>query len=72
MERLRPLCSGIERAYCCWSSCHKSPLWLSRVEPSTLLLDLVPSDYFLFRLLKTLLWGKMFSSDEEVVDAVYA
>ena len=32
--------------------------------------DLAPSDYFLFRVTKKFLWGKRFSSDEEVKEAV--
>jgi len=32
--------------------------------------DLAPSDYFLFRDMKKFLWGKGFSSDEEVKEAV--
>jgi len=32
--------------------------------------DLAPSDYFLFRVMKKLLRGKRFSSDEEVKEAV--
>jgi transposase len=32
--------------------------------------DLAPSDYFLFRVMKKFLWGKRFSSDEEVKEAV--
>jgi histone-lysine N-methyltransferase SETMAR len=32
--------------------------------------DLAPSDYFLFQVMKKFLWGKRFSSDEEVKEAV--
>jgi histone-lysine N-methyltransferase SETMAR len=32
--------------------------------------DLAPSDYFLFRVMKKILLGKRFSSDEEVKEAV--
>src|SRR5215475_6155686 len=32
--------------------------------------DLAPSDYFLFRVMKKFLRGKLFSSDEEVKEAV--
>jgi histone-lysine N-methyltransferase SETMAR len=32
--------------------------------------DLAPSDYFLSRVVKKFLWGKRFSSDEEVKEAV--
>jgi len=32
--------------------------------------DLAPLDYFLFRVMKKFLWGKRFSSDEEVKEAV--
>jgi len=32
--------------------------------------DLAPSDYFLFQVTKKFLWGKRFSSDEEVKEAV--
>jgi len=32
--------------------------------------DLAPLDYFLFRVMKKYLWGKRFSRDEEVKEAV--
>ena len=32
--------------------------------------DLAPSDYFLLRVMKNILWFKRFSSDEEVKEAV--
>jgi hypothetical protein len=54
------------------NSGHCENLWLPRVESSTLLLNLVPSDYFLFSLFRTLLWGKIFSRDEKLEDAVSA
>jgi hypothetical protein len=40
-------------------------MWVPTAKSPTL-----QSDYFLFRVMKKFLWGKRFSSDEEVKEAV--
>ena len=45
-------------------------MWVPTAKSPTLQSRLAPSDYFLFRVMKTFLRGKRFSSDEEVKEAV--
>jgi len=45
-------------------------MWVPTAKSPTLSPDLAPLDYFLFRVMKKFLRGKLFSSDEEVKEAV--
>jgi len=45
-------------------------MWVPIAKSPTLQSRPTPLDYFLFRVMKKFLWGKGFSSDEEVKEAV--